>query len=36
MALGYSKKEVTGILAKLDNTKDVSTLVKEALRLLVK
>jgi hypothetical protein len=33
MALGYSKKEVTGILAKLDNTKDVSTLVKEALTI---
>ncbi len=36
VALGYSKKEVSGILAKLDNTKDVSSLVKDALRLLVK
>ena len=26
MALGYSKKEITKIVAKLDSTKDVGTL----------
>lgn len=36
VALGYSKKEVSGIVAKLDSTKDVSSLVKDALKLLVK
>ena len=36
VALGYSKKELTKILAKLDAEKEVGELVKDALRLLVK
>ena len=36
IALGYSKKEITKIISKLDSTKDVGTLVKEALKQLVK
>lgn len=36
IALGYSKKEITKIISKLDSTKDVGVLVKEALKQLVK
>lgn len=36
IALGYNKKELTKILAKLDPTKDVSVLIKEALKMLTK
>ena len=36
IALGYSKKEITKIVSKLDATKDVGVLVKEALKQLVK
>ena len=36
LALGYNKKEITKIIAKLDQTKEVGVLVKEALKQLVK
>ena len=36
VALGYNKKELQKILAKLDQTKDEGELVKDALKLLVK
>ena len=36
VALGYSKKELTKILAKLDGSKDEAELIKDALKLLVK
>ena len=36
LALGYSKKEITKIVSKLDASKDVGVLVKEALKQLVK
>ncbi len=36
VALGYSKKELQKVLAKLDSSKDEGELVKEALKLLVK
>ena len=36
IALGYGKKEITKIIAKLDTTQDVGVLVKEALKQLVK
>ena len=36
VALGYSKKELTKILAKLDPQEEVSKLVKEALKMLIK
>ena len=36
MALGYNKKEVSKVLSKLDATKEVGELVKDALRLMVK
>ena len=36
VSLGYNKKEVSKILPKLDRTQEVGTLVKEALKLLVK
>lgn len=36
IALGYGKKEITKIIAKLDPSLDVAVLVKEALRQLVK
>jgi len=36
LALGYNKKEITKIIAKLDASKDVGILVKEALKQLVK
>lgn len=36
MALGYSKKELTKVLSKLDGTKEVGDLIKDALKLLAK
>lgn len=36
VALGYNKKELQKVLAKLDQTKDEGELVKDALKLLVK
>ena len=36
VALGYSKKELTKVLAKLDSTKEVGELIKDALKLLAK
>ena len=36
VALGYNKKELQKILAKLDSSKDEGELVKDALKLLVK
>jgi len=36
IALGYSKKEITKVVSKLDPTQDVGALVKEALKRLVK
>ena len=36
IALGYSKKELTKVLAKLDATKEVGELVKDALKMMVK
>ena len=36
IALGYNKKELQKVLAKLDSSKDEGELVKEALKLLVK
>lgn len=36
IALGYSKKELTKVLAKLDGNKEVGVLIKEALKLLAK
>lgn len=36
IALGYSKKEITKVIAKLDGTKDEGDLVKEALKLITK
>ena len=36
LALGYSKKELTKILSKLDASKEVGDLIKDALKLLAK
>jgi len=36
IALGYSKKELTKVLAKLDANKEVGELVKDALKMMVK
>ena len=36
VALGYSKKEITKILPKLDSSSDLSSLIKIALKLLTK
>ena len=36
MALGYGKKELTKVLSKLDATKEVGDLIKDALKLLAK
>ncbi|UKI49758.1 MAG: Holliday junction branch migration protein RuvA [Clostridium sp.] len=36
IALGYNKKEITKVIAKLDGTKDEGDLVKEALKLITK
>ena len=36
MALGYGKKELSKVLSKLDTTKEVGDLIKDALKLLAK
>ena len=36
MALGYGKKELSKVLSKLDATKEVGDLIKDALKLLAK
>ncbi|MBQ9520884.1 MAG: Holliday junction branch migration protein RuvA [Acholeplasmatales bacterium] len=36
IALGYNKKEITKVISKLDASKEVGELVKEALKKLVK
>ncbi len=36
IALGYVKKEVSKVLSKLDTSKDVGALVKDALKLMIK
>ena len=36
VALGYSKKELTKVLSKLDATKEVGDLIKDALKILAK
>ena len=36
IALGYAKKEITKVLAKLDPTLDEGVLVKQALQKMIK
>lgn len=36
ISLGYSSKEIDSVLKKLDDTKEINVLVKDALKLLVK